>query len=104
VPDDAVERSYLRAQELATWLVQVEREAPPTTSTSHQPLVGAAVRLLGTGVAVVLGIDGDKLWLSMLSRASKPVAKFMASAARPVHPPAVGELLLVPVPRELFVT
>ncbi|MBA3459577.1 MAG: hypothetical protein H0T46_06425 [Deltaproteobacteria bacterium] len=99
---DAVEQAYQRARKLAAWLVTIEREPFAVPKSTHTPAVGSVVRLHGTGVAVVLRIDGEKLWVSMLSRPNKPAVKFTTSWTRPVQAPAVGALMLAPIPAELF--
>ncbi len=102
VGEDAVEKVYRRARNLAAWSVTIEREPLAAANVTHAPVVGAVVRLHGTGVAVVLRIDGEKLWVSMLSRPNKPAVKFTTSWTRPVQAPAVGALMLAPLPSQLF--
>ncbi len=84
-------------------LVTIEREPLAAPNVTHTPAVGSVVRLHGTGIAVVLRIDGEKLWVSMLSRPNKPAVKFKTSSTRPVQAPSVGALVLAPLPAFLFI-
>jgi hypothetical protein len=104
LPLETIRRAYDRARKLAAWLSQADLDAPNAKGTGTVA-PGDAVALKKAGIGIAIDVRDGMVRVAMLGRPKRPVVPFTAASARRVElPPAVGRVLLGPVPAELLGT